>query len=243
VRKTETALAIGEASASETPDADMPPEFKATLRKIRDLLREAWTSLDDIKDRKRVVKRLLLQWHPDKNPPANKDYCTRMTQAILSYVKLLDQGLPLPEDDTDEYRDRRDMGDWFNYPGSNFSSAFYNNMYSRGCRHGRDYAESQRSSGRGRRGGRSRGGGGGGGGGPYVPNTQPGEGRRWMRQALADIDFARGAMATHEKGHNWICYLCHQVSMALLLVCCERACAFSVRLSFYIVIHYYPSRF
>jgi sacsin len=200
VRRTETALATSAETASEDGDADMPPEFKATLKEIRDHLREAWADLDDKADRRRVVKRLLLQWHPDKNPE-NKDYYTRVTQAIFTYIDLLDQGLPLPEDDDDEYRDIRDMADNFNRPGSTFSRDFFREMFTRGCRQ----AQSKRSPRKGRRKGGAH-------SSDREHNPQPGEGRRWIRQAVADIAVAHDAIRTREKGHNWICYLCHQVS-------------------------------
>ena len=188
-----------------TADAEPPPEFKAVLREIRALLTEAW-QLPNKSDRKHVVKRLLLQWHPDKNH-GNEEFCTRVTQAIMHYVSLLDQGQQLPADDDDDYNGACRDED-FNRPGSSFRPSFFTNMHARGCSHRRYYDSEPRSN---RRGGwRSRGYGG------WTdtdPNPQPGESQRWFRQAQADVTAARAAAGTSDRGNNWICYQCHQVSL------------------------------
>ncbi|PVD20274.1 hypothetical protein C0Q70_20771 [Pomacea canaliculata] len=45
-----------------------------------------------------------------------------------------------------------------------------------------------------------------------TPNPQPGEGRRWFRQAEADLQSARAAKGTCLQGYNWVCFMCHQAT-------------------------------
>jgi sacsin len=40
-----------------------------------------------------------------------------------------------------------------------------------------------------------------------APNPQPGEAKRWIRQAKYDLQAANG-----EAAHEWICYKCHQAA-------------------------------
>ncbi|XP_076434839.1 sacsin-like [Babylonia areolata] len=188
---------------SDTEPAESLPEMRTVLAEIRSLLTEAW-QLPDEKDRKRVVKRLLLQWHPDKNP-GNEEFCTRVTQTLLHYVKLLEEGKTLPADDGEGGGDAAD--DDFFTSSSFFSSHFFTNMRARGTRH-RHHFDSERS--RSRRGGGSSGSRGSGRRATRERNPQPGESSRWFRQAQADVSAAKATVGSHDRGHNWICCQCHQ---------------------------------
>ncbi|ESO81888.1 hypothetical protein LOTGIDRAFT_60223, partial [Lottia gigantea] len=66
------------------------------LKEIRQLLNKAWKLPEA--DRKRVIKRLLLKWHPDKNPN-NVKLATEITQKIFNYVDHLKKGGSLDADD------------------------------------------------------------------------------------------------------------------------------------------------
>ncbi|ESO89579.1 hypothetical protein LOTGIDRAFT_60232, partial [Lottia gigantea] len=66
------------------------------LKEIRQLLTKAWELPEA--DRKRVIKRLLLKWHPDKNPNIVK-LATEITQTILNYIRHLEKGGSLDEDE------------------------------------------------------------------------------------------------------------------------------------------------
>ena len=171
-------------------DHDFPSDIRAVLREIRQILTDAWQQLPDQRDRRRVVKRLLLKWHPDKNP-GNEEFCNRVTQKILQYVDQLSDGKTLSEDDED------DTDGSFQRSGSTssaFSSTFYAHMNARARSHRADYDSDSSYSRQAR-----------------SSNPQPGEGHRWFRQAEADVAAARAARETCDKGRNWICYQCHQV--------------------------------
>ncbi|ESO88086.1 hypothetical protein LOTGIDRAFT_60218, partial [Lottia gigantea] len=66
------------------------------LKEIRQLLNKAWKLPEA--DRKRVIKRLILKWHPDKNLNIVK-LATEITQTILNYIRYLEKGGSLDEDD------------------------------------------------------------------------------------------------------------------------------------------------
>ena len=214
VRKTRGGTsAITQHQGDTAEETEELPEYRVVLGEIRALLTEAW-QLPDKKDRRHVVKRLLLQWHPDKNP-GNDSFCTRVTQAILHYVSLLDQGLELPPDDDSDY-DNVDVDEVFHRPGSSFYPSFFANMRARGRRH-RSYCDAETSSPC-KGGSRSRGYRGNSSG----PNPQPGEGRRWLRQAQADLTAARAASGTCDRGRNWVCYMCHQVRLFFQQMFCRK---------------------
>ncbi|XP_055955036.1 sacsin-like [Patella vulgata] len=82
-------------------------DIQTVLRDIRQNLTRAWKCSDEV-ERRRVVKRLLLRWHPDKNPH-NVQQSTEIMQHILNYVDRLNRGLSLdeesvPDDETDGTR-------------------------------------------------------------------------------------------------------------------------------------------
>ncbi|KAK7492625.1 hypothetical protein BaRGS_00016104 [Batillaria attramentaria] len=141
----------------------------------------------------RVVKRLLLKWHPDKNK-GNEEFCKRVFQTIQHYVDLLKQGVKeLPEDEDE-------------VDGVYNSQKGYNSFFEHMFRRGQAYSEHYGSGSGGPHSGGSWGFGSGGG------NPQPTEGRRWFRQAEADLFAALDALQNCNGGLNWICFKCQQAS-------------------------------
>lgn len=162
----------------------VPSDMKAVLREIRETLIVAW-QLEDEADRRRIVKRLFLTWHPDKNRD-NEDFCTRVMQMLNHYVHRLTRGESISPDEDEEHKENFDSS----FYGTDFFN-FFSFMNQRAAQH-RDYYQSRRSA--------------------PAPNKQPGEGRRWFRQAQADLRFALTTRESFQQGHNWICYNCHQVN-------------------------------
>ncbi|PVD20278.1 hypothetical protein C0Q70_20775 [Pomacea canaliculata] len=160
----------------------VPSDMKAVLREIRETLIVAW-QLEDEADRRRIVKRLFLTWHPDKNRD-NEDFCTRVMQMLNHYVHRLTRGESISPDEDEEHKENFDSS----FYGTDFFN-FFSFMNKRAAQH-RDYYQSRRSA--------------------PAPNKQPGEGRRWFRQAQADLRFALTTRESFQQGHNWICYNCHQ---------------------------------
>ena len=205
-----------EGATSAAAETSAPLDFKAVMKEIRRILTEAWQNLDE-RDRNRVVKRLLLKWHPDKNI-GNETFCTRVVQLLQHYIKELEKGNKLPDD---ENEDRHSSSDSSSHP--HWDSFFEHmnrrsrahrdsfNSHSGGSRSGSSYRRRFREE-------------------DYrhfhynsytnasSTNPQPGEARRWFRQAQADLDAARTARASSDRGHNWVCFQCHQVTIDCIVL-------------------------
>lgn len=63
------------------------------MGEVSDALEEAWVLPEP--QRKKVVKRLLLRWHPDKNI-GNEEFATVITQHVQAELERLELGLPRP---------------------------------------------------------------------------------------------------------------------------------------------------
>ena len=205
-----------EGATSAAAETSAPLDFKAVMKEIRKILTEAWQNLDE-RGCNRVVKRLYLKWHPDKNR-GNEIFCTRVVQRLQHYVELLKQGRPLPDDEIDD-EDYVNGSSGRRQPPFSSSSAFFENMNRRGREYSHHFEDHSRSS---SGGGHSSSRGHGSfrdedfGSFHYTsfntrPNPQPGEGRRWFRQAEADLGDACAASERLGRGYNWICFLCQQV--------------------------------
>merc|ERR1712168_1106483 len=71
---------------------------------VSDSLEEAW--LLDERQKKKIIKRLLLKWHPDKNL-GQEAFATVITQHIYAEMERLDLGLPRPSQRTQHDFDPR----------------------------------------------------------------------------------------------------------------------------------------
>ncbi|WAR11126.1 SACS-like protein [Mya arenaria] len=160
-------------------------------RRVRELLTAAFKMCE--KDRKILIKRLLLRWHPDRNPGL-EDYATE----IFSYIKELIVELERSE---------------FSAGSSGTFVSRYSNFSSRIVSDGQVFAEEFRKRRRNYQsfftwgfytGSRKE----------YLPVPNPGEADRWLCQAKTDFKVASVMIANTEesfKGFNWICYQFHQV--------------------------------
>ncbi|XP_021340829.1 sacsin-like [Mizuhopecten yessoensis] len=180
-------------------------------------LSNAW-KLDDKDDRKRVVKRLLLVWHPDKNRNRGDEYenfCKEVTQFIFDIIRRLENGecfdskTPDESDGGNRRRRRRWNYDNWQYGDgcSNFWQNFRDRMSSRHTKNQSNFRHfyAQRKE--------------------YVPDPQPAEARRWFRQAsmdyLSGVNSLKASDSTDSDNKtkedcNWICFKFHQA--------CEKAC-------------------
>ncbi|XP_060607764.1 sacsin-like [Ruditapes philippinarum] len=171
-------------------------------RKIRNKLIKAWKLPE--KDRKRIVRRILLEWHPDKNR-GNEEYCTKVFQYIQVILSRLENGEPLGDDVDDEMRRGKSQF-------SQSSSAFYENVFKRARTYARAYYDNFEAYSRSERTGdftHSNS--------ATVERQDHGEAQRWLRQAKHDFQAALEMfpVASGASSYNWVCYICHQV--------CEKA--------------------
>ena len=166
---------------------------KTTLfKEISKTLEEAWKFSEAA--RRKVIKRLILQWHPDRNP-GNEEFCTEVFQHIMNEIERLEKEGP----------------DGRHYPGGSYSGfcSFWGARAGTYKSRRREYRESyyrhygswghhQRSW--------------------EVPpsfcsrNPQPREARRWLRQASADLEAVDNDINSRKPSYEWACFKCHQVS-------------------------------
>ena len=186
ITSAQVALSDQQTSSHSTTDK------QKIFNEISRALEEAWKLPDE--GRRRIVKRLFLQWHPDKNP-GNEVFCTEVFHHIKSEIDRLEKG---------ESRSGESCSPTY--------GAFYG-FWGRRARRYREQRQEYRDSyfrNYGSSGYRGRS--------WYVPpcfctkNPQPQEARRWFRQAEADLKAAdNDIIATVNPSYEWACFKCHQV--------------------------------
>ena len=160
-----------------------PPDSRSrqgVFDEISDLLEEAWTLPED--KRRKIIKRLYLRWHPDKNL-GDEEFCNEVCQHIQSEVSRLERG-ELRGSSSSRFEAGNRDGSY---------GSFFNSWAGRAREHN---AQRREYSGRPRR---------------RRNNPQPGEARRWFKQAVADIQAASNDIIYERPSYEWACFKCHQV--------------------------------
>ncbi|OPL33684.1 hypothetical protein AM593_09944, partial [Mytilus galloprovincialis] len=195
-------------------------------QQIEETLVDAWRlGLDKFK---KIYKRLLLQWHPDKN--YNSEFCCEITKHIIDFTNRLMSG-EIDVSSIPQYRERRG-----NSSGGNWQS--YNDCWNEHVHRARrtphdstreecytfdanGYADRVRHRHRGRQRNHTH-------YSPteYHPDPQPQMGRIWLKQAKNDISAARSFLTTAtEQSYNWVCVISQQAAEKALkaIQVCEDA--------------------
>ena len=168
------------------------------FQEITKTLEEAWGLSED--RRRQVVKRLFLLWHPDKNP-GNEEFFTEVFQHMRNQIDRLER--------EGWGRSERERSESYHYGGS--YGAFFGFWGTRAREYSsrrREYQETyHRHYGTWGHGTRTW----------EVPpsfcetNPQPGQARRWFRQAEADLNAVVNDVHTGNASYEWACFKCHQV--------------------------------
>ncbi|ELT96105.1 hypothetical protein CAPTEDRAFT_195081 [Capitella teleta] len=186
------------------------------MEEISDQLEDAWHLPSG--EKKKVIKRLLLKWHPDKNI-GEEEMATVITQHIHSELERLELGLPRPEkfeDLTTKYAfDPRNP-----FAGNeNFKKNFYNAyqyFFEQMNRRAKEHKEQRqrykenlnREYNSERQGDFSF----------DVPptfsssNPQPAQAKRFLRQAQEDLRATDNDYETKEPAFEWVCFKAHQAA-------------------------------
>ena len=191
-----------------------PPDLsiREICKEIRSALIEAWAMEES--ERRHLIRRIMLKWHPDKNPD-RVEIATKAFQYLQQCIHCLERGLDVPEY-TDDNKDFTDGGS-----ASSGGSSWYGRYWNRYRSSYRDddwYPRGSGGSGGGRKGG-------GGGWGfrfdedPFESYARyereqhpyPAMARRWHTQARFDMEEAERNLADPNNKGNWICYKAHQV--------------------------------
>uniref|UniRef100_A0A7M5WQK9 J domain-containing protein n=2 Tax=Clytia hemisphaerica TaxID=252671 RepID=A0A7M5WQK9_9CNID len=193
----------GNARKRQRTEKPKTREETRSFEEIRDDIKKIIHDLKskDEDEQKRVLRRLYLQWHPDKHP--NKDLATEVFKFLMNEKKRLDS-------DFSEHFER-----WNEQASHNRSSRqSYERDFDDFFRH---FGQQRSGSSRSRNSGSSRSRNDYTGNGFHydnVPprftreNPQPAEARRWFKQAQHDFNQASEMRACPE----WICYVSHQVA-------------------------------
>ena len=135
---------------------------------------------------KRVIKRLWLQWHPDKNY-GNEEMCHQIFIFIQEEVRRL-------RGESGDGSSQSSSWNWYSGASSRYRRRGERHSANRRNHEAGDYTFS---------------------GSCWIPsprtnNPQPGEARRWYRQAKHDFDAATNDVSSDH--FEWVCFKCHQVS-------------------------------
>ena len=180
ITSSEVALFDQQGSSYSTTDK------QKIFDEITRALEEAWRLSEE--RRRQIVKRLFLQWHPDKNP-GNEVLCTEVFQHIKSEIERLERG-----------ESRGSYGAFYCFWGTRakqyssqrqeYQDSFFQSDYRT---RSWDVPPSF-----------------------CTTNPQPQEARRWFRQAEADLAAADNDIATMKPSYEWACFKCHQVRILYL---------------------------
>ena len=151
---------------------------QAVLDDVSRAIREAYRLPED--KRRKVVKRLFLQWTPDRNP-GNETFCLQVSQHIRREIQKMEVEDASYDAFFDCWEEReRQHTSW---------RQEYRETYSR---HYEERAWDVPPS-------------------FCKTNPQPGEAKRWFRQAEDDLAASRNDIETHPQSYVWACFKCHQV--------------------------------
>ncbi|XP_052219520.1 sacsin-like isoform X2 [Dreissena polymorpha] len=170
--------------------------FDTNCQRIMDELQEAFENFN-IQDRRRIIRRMLLRWHPDRNPD-HEEYSKRVFFFIQNCILRLERGEQLNLQPEPQMPDMR---------GSRYWNVCVD-ATNTGHVHTRGYQENLEEFNMFNRRGPHM----------YSPVSSPGEYRRWIRQAKRDFQTGQSHLncaENHPDTYNWICYNCHQA--------CEKA--------------------
>ena len=185
-----------------SPEPELPSDFRDIINLLKRQLKEAWTLAEE--QRRRIVRRLQLQWHPDKHPPEKKSIMTKVFQTLQNLVTMLEEGKQIDDVDEDEASRGSTTSRNANYDFMGERAKNYRHYWEQ--QHASNSHHSRRPTHGGFTNYRDQ----------YAdfftdfrppPNPQPAEAERWMRQAKYDLQ-----AANNDEIPEWACYKCHQVN-------------------------------
>ncbi|EPY87075.1 sacsin [Camelus ferus] len=185
------------------------------LKEVTSVVEQAWKLPES--ERKKIIRRLYLKWHPDKNPE-NHDIANEVFKHLQNEINRLEKQAFL-----DQNADRASRRT-FSTPASRFQSEkcsfqrFYTSWNQEATSHKSERQQQNKEQG------------------PppagqtysqrfFVPPTfksvgNPVEARRWLRQARANFSAARNDL--HKNANEWVCFKCY-LSTKLALIAADYA--------------------
>ena len=194
-------LYTGRQSASTTSTRTKKPLSKN--EKLLELKKSIYKDLTTVQNlskesRKKALKRLYLQYHPDKAEPEEADIYDDAFKYLMKQIENLEAGLNLDDPENESMPSQHTSAQWTNYRAWNETAR---NMYRRRKRRSRSKGERPSYT-------------------QPVPDNV--EAERWLRQAEADccsLRVLKRSVLTETKTASTLCFLAHQVVEKALKAC------------------------
>ena len=183
-----SAIVVSERQEQSPPERPRSRNQQEIFNEISKLLEDAWKLPEE--KRRKIIKRLYLQWHPDKNV-GDEAFCSEVCKHIQSETSRLERGVPRgSQQNSDVGPSSSQHGFYDDFFHSWEARARKHHTQRKGCRAREQF---RRSSTR-------------------AKNPQPGEAKRWLKQAEADIAATENDIVYQRPSYEWACFKCHQVS-------------------------------
>ena len=202
----EVTLFTGDPNNTEHKSATRNERLERARREIKDTLWEAWKLPEN--ERRKVIKRLFLRWHPDKN--VGCDIANDVMQFLLNEIERMEK--LFPSSWRENVRDAKDQGQ--SNGGGGFND-FFNQWNQRARQERQTYNTFKRQAHQGT---------------PYAKrstNPQRNEAKRWLKQAKEDLTAARNMHAQEATFSALVCFLCQQATEKVFKSALYAACGIS----------------
>ena len=198
---TDTTDGLSENSSRHYANPSKGKDQQAIFDEISDLLEQAWKMPEE--KRRNVIKRLYLRWHPDKNV-GNEELCidgSPLSNREISFCRCLRNEISRLE-----RGEPRDIPQTYpGFTGSTQGTSYDDFFFSWGNRARQHHAQREGYRTRQQSYESSRG----------RPNQQPGEARRWFRQACADVTAVMNDVVCNKPSFEWAGFKCQHVEFKL----------------------------
>uniref|UniRef100_A0A8D0LBK9 Sacsin n=1 Tax=Sphenodon punctatus TaxID=8508 RepID=A0A8D0LBK9_SPHPU len=202
-------------SKHHSPKKIKPNSLPEILREVTSVVEQAWKLPES--ERKKIIRRLYLKWHPDKNAE-NLDIANEVFKHLQNEINRLEKQAFIDQN-TDRTSRRTFSSSASRFQSDKFSfQRFYTSWNQEATSHKSERQQCKEkcpssSSG------------------PsysprfFVPPTfksvgNPVEARRWLRQARANFSAARNDL--HKNANEWVCFKCY-LSTKLALIAADYA--------------------
>ncbi|PFX24292.1 Sacsin [Stylophora pistillata] len=202
----EVSIFTGDPKESERRAASRNERLEKAKQEIKDTLWEAWKLPEN--ERRKVIKRLFLRWHPDKN--IGSDIANDVMQFLLNEIERMEK--LFPSNWRDNLRDAKEKG---TQDGASNFHDFFNQWNQRARQERQTYDTFKRQNHQGT---------------PYSKrstNPQKNEAKRWMKQAKEDLNAAKHLESQQTKFPALVCFLCQQATEKVFKGALYAACGIS----------------
>lgn len=199
----EVTLFTGDPKETERRAASRNERLERAKKEIKETLWEAWKLPEN--ERRKVIKRLFLRWHPDKN--IGCDISHDVMQFLLNEIERMEK--LFPNSWRDNLRDAKEKG---KQDGDSGFHDFFNQWNQRARQERQTYDTFKQQTHQGS---------------PYSKrstNPQRNEAKRWMKQAREDLNAAKHLHAQVPKFPALVCFLCQQATEKVFKSALYAAC-------------------